>query len=358
MQLSIKPEPKYLGTKPFHLFFRCSIQPDEILQCISQNKCQTLANILSHSLVVNIDLLYHENFYIALHKRWFTCCDILLKYGMDINFIDKDGDTYIMKVCKSDADESDIISYLVNNKASLDNVSNGKLSPCINAIKAKNLENVKSLHSLGAQVTLYDHEKKTPVLHCANEGAFDILNYLIDAGVTPVCFDHFGSSPFLIALSKFPNNKYKEKYFDKLLRVPETLNACNAAGNTPFLQSILNKDIIACKMLLKMGCHRKIKKSVIDHMLGFVLDYTQPSKTAHMCNLYFFGTGNYLPISDNIHNEHPIIFEMKKDCFEKSLHRLCRKVIRSQLSKNNANFYHIVSQLPLPTSVQDFLLYW
>lgn len=101
----------------------------------------------------------------------------LLKRGMDVNTVDRAGNTLLIQAMRSDVPE--LIDYLLQRRARVNTRNrNGETALSIAAYTG-NLPQVKRLVEAGAEVNFYGW---TPLAYAAYNGHLEIVDYLLKHG--------------------------------------------------------------------------------------------------------------------------------------------------------------------------------
>lgn len=118
----------------------------------------------------------------------------LIKRGMDVNTVDREGNTLLFQAVRRDIPE--LVDYLIRHRARL-NVRNrnGETAVSIAAFKG-NLSYVKLLVDAGADVNLYGW---SPLIYAAYNGHAQIVDYLLKRGAQIDAITENGSSALFFA---------------------------------------------------------------------------------------------------------------------------------------------------------------
>lgn len=150
---------------------------------------------------------------------------ILIKYGGDINTIDKDGNNLLMK-CGNNNDK--IVKMLISRKVNLNHHNRHNDTPLTYLIKHK------YDHSLIESIINKCNVRNCGVLSLIKDSENDIklLELLLKKGININTIDSNGNTPLMLALKKGYNNKAKF-----LIDHKSKINARNKKGQFPLLMT-------------------------------------------------------------------------------------------------------------------------
>ena len=118
----------------------------------------------------------------------------LLKRGMDVNTVDRAGNTLLIQAMRSDVPE--LIDYLLQRRARVNTRNrNGETALSIAAYTG-NLPQVKRLVEAGAEVNFYGW---TPLAYAAYNGHLEIVDYLLKHGAEVNAKTQNGSTALFFA---------------------------------------------------------------------------------------------------------------------------------------------------------------
>ena len=118
----------------------------------------------------------------------------LIKRGMDVNTVDRAGNTLLIQAMRSDVPE--LIDYLLQRRARVNTRNrNGETALSIAAYTGK-FQQVKRLVEAGAEVNFYGW---TPLAYAAYNGHIEIVDYLLKRGAEINAKTQNGSSALFFA---------------------------------------------------------------------------------------------------------------------------------------------------------------
>jgi ankyrin repeat protein len=118
----------------------------------------------------------------------------LIKRGMDINTVDRSGNTLLIQAMRSDVPE--LVDYLLQRRARINNRNrNGETALSIAAYTGK-LPYVKRLVDVGAEVNFYGWP---PLAYAAYNGHLEVVDYLLKHGALIDATTENGSTALFFA---------------------------------------------------------------------------------------------------------------------------------------------------------------
>lgn len=343
--------------------------------------------------------------YAAL-QRQHACMSELLLNGANTEYVDQNGNTPLMSLCRqhdnyceeiallmqhgADAhkcvdDESaftiaicrrqlESLECMLHEGAHVNQADDRGVTPLMSAIRATQLPIVKQLLAAGANVSAKDTRGETALFYCLrvmmhfgfssryvcmNKYISELLTYGIDVDVPNV----FGQTALLYAMKTNVS-----AHIDHLLAAHADVCVQTEQGLTPLLLAIANGNIQLTQRLIKLGSvhtgYRKhsaswerMNTSGERFSISDKLDTHTNVWNCELMNKLFFAIGETLDRT-RVDHKHSVFDDVQMDITSMHLHRICRRVIRAYCRENNpTNLVAQIQLLPLPGVVKNFLCY-
>ncbi|XP_059141179.1 putative ankyrin repeat protein RF_0381 [Physella acuta] len=113
----------------------------------------------------------------------------------DINLVDEDGSTLLIKAVQSK--QIEIVNFLIEKKVNIDQADDSQSTALHYACSSNNLEIVKLLVNAGAKVEGYNNESSTPFSEACKTSNIDMMKLLIKAGSDINCVDTYQRTPLI-----------------------------------------------------------------------------------------------------------------------------------------------------------------
>lgn len=230
----------------------------------------TLAVKNNHLDVVKI-LLQHkpqkdyEALYIAAEKGYSP----ILKSLLENNYDSKEHLTAALRrACLSSIDSPEIIRELIASGAEINTIDMDGNTPLLLAINNKNLETVKSLISLGANVNYKNIKSngETPLLLASKGGNSLVVEELIKAGADIEVSYKDKNSPLMVAI-----NSGDIQTVNALIKAKANVNSSNSNGVSPLMLAAKSKNLEIVKKLLDSGSNINTKDNNGETALIFAI---------------------------------------------------------------------------------------
>ncbi|XP_059139291.1 serine/threonine-protein phosphatase 6 regulatory ankyrin repeat subunit C-like [Physella acuta] len=120
---------------------------------------------------------------------------LLVSSGSDVNCIDEDGSTLLIKACQSSQIKT--VTFLLHNKVNIDQADDSQSTALLYACRSNNLEIVKLLVNAGAKVEDSNNKGLTPFSEACNVSNIDMMKLLINAGSDINCVNTYQRTPLI-----------------------------------------------------------------------------------------------------------------------------------------------------------------
>ncbi|XP_077983034.1 uncharacterized protein LOC144437871 [Glandiceps talaboti] len=177
----------------------------------------------------------------------------LAKKG-DLNQLDKDNRTPLHLACARG--QTDVVQFLITNKAKLNICDNGQNSPLMKAVQGDHVQCVRMLLDHGADPNLVDRDGMTALHLAAHTGSADSVSLLLDNGAMVNATNKDGRTP--LHLSTFTAS---DDVVELLLLKDANVNATDKDQRTPLMYACESDQISIVKLLLESKADTEIKDS-------------------------------------------------------------------------------------------------
>ncbi|XP_059139289.1 serine/threonine-protein phosphatase 6 regulatory ankyrin repeat subunit A-like [Physella acuta] len=120
---------------------------------------------------------------------------LLVSSGAEVNLVDKDGSTLLIKAVQSK--QMEIVNFLLEKKVNIDQVDDSQSTALHYACMSNSLEIVKLLVNAVAKVEVYNKESLTPFSIACKISNIDMMKLLINAGSDINCVDTYERTPLI-----------------------------------------------------------------------------------------------------------------------------------------------------------------
>ncbi|XP_059139280.1 serine/threonine-protein phosphatase 6 regulatory ankyrin repeat subunit A-like [Physella acuta] len=121
--------------------------------------------------------------------------ELLVSSGADVNCIDEDGSTLLIKAVQSK--QMEIVNFLIEKKVNIDQADDSQSTALHYACRSNNLEIVKLLVNAGAKFEGYNNESYTLFSDACKVSNIDMMKLLIYAGSNINCVDKYQRTPLI-----------------------------------------------------------------------------------------------------------------------------------------------------------------
>ena len=178
---------------------------------------------------------------------------LLLENGADVNIKDRNGDTILsialFYIHEYGYDEN-ILTELLKYDIDVNIKNKNGETPLIYAIKKREYLSIKLLLKYGADVNIKDDENKTPlmyaIIYAINNKNIPLIELLLEHNADVNIKDNDGNSSLMYAINI--QSVYSNKIFDLLVEKGGDINTYNNKFETPLLlvctEQLFNKDLI------------------------------------------------------------------------------------------------------------------
>jgi len=133
----------------------------------------------------------------------------------------------------------------------------GRKHPLIEAVKQRNVEHLKALLGIGANVNAPEPDGTTALHWAAHQGELTILNLLLDAGANGTASNRYGMTPLLLACENG-----KPDVIERLLKAGVEPNNTPPDAQTPLMTAARTGSADAIEVLLSHGADVNAKESL------------------------------------------------------------------------------------------------
>ncbi|XP_078505726.1 ankyrin repeat and SOCS box protein 3 isoform X3 [Lissotriton helveticus] len=299
--------------------------------------------------------------FIAVENKHADIVQLLLKHGANINGSHSCSGWNALHQASYEA-STEIMKLLLEQGVDKESKDDFGITPLFIAAQYGKLESVKLLLSYGANVNCQAKDKATPLFITAQEGHASCAELLLSHGADPNLFCNEESWQLPIhAAAQMGRTTILE------MLVPVTNRICDTGGGkvSPVYSAVYGGKEECLEILLKegyspdaqawltFGCSSPMCMvfqtqicSVNDDALNFTLEFSNWKRFSPA-----------LEQSLSAHAESSTWVPTKHFGSMPSLSHLCRLEIRTLLKSKHLRTDHYIRQLPLPTCLQDYLLY-
>ncbi|KAG8123076.1 hypothetical protein E2320_018498 [Naja naja] len=279
------------------------------------------------------------------------CTSILLESGADPNEVTNDATTPLFL----EQNYSEILKLLLDEGADRESEDDFGITPLFIAAQYGKLECLRILISYGANINCQAKDQATALFIAAQEGNDKCVELLLAKGANPnlYCNEEEWQLPIHAAAQMGHSNILR-------MLIPVTDRVCGSAEGkvSPVYSAIYSGQEICLELLLKegyspdaqscpvFGCKSPMIFSVSSDALNFLLEFTNWKRLPWNVEQVLSSrkaTSMWVPCSYFEHIP--------------SLSHLCRLEIRSLLTSVDLQSDQHIRQLPIPTCLQEFLLY-
>ncbi len=297
-----------------------------------------LTYLIQQSMDINQDIGDgHTALNVASHYGHIDCVKVLLQAGSDVNKIDKGGQSalYIAVMYQHPR----IVKLLVALGADVNLYDVEFQCCCLHAaVNSGHLEIVTLLLAGNCDVNVLQDQGQTSLYIAAELGYITIMNALINAGADPdiETFDT-ENTPIFAAIEKTLLSSYvnaqkcSRESVLHLVQAGCDVNFANKAGQTPLQAALDRQQCGVALLLLAADCSLHSEYWFTSEMDFYIISLENDCPQLYTTFMH----------------------ELKNP---RSLNRLCRAFLRDELA-SKLPYSKTISKLPLPKSVQSFLLY-
>ncbi|XP_065446788.1 ankyrin repeat and SOCS box protein 3 isoform X9 [Chrysemys picta bellii] len=358
--INAAPSDNYIKSKTFE--GTCA------LHLSANNGCLESINVLLEAGAETNDVTYEETtpLFLAVENGHPEIIKLLLQHGANINGSHSWSGWNSLHQASFQG-HTEIIKLLLEKGANKECVDDFGITPLFIAAQYGKLESLRVLISHGANVNCQAKDKATPLFIAAQEGHTESVDLLLSKGANPnlYCNEEEWQLP-IHAAAQMGHSNFK-CYSILGLLIPVTDRTCDTGKDkvSPVYSAVYGGNEECLEMLLKEGYSPDAQKclifgcispmcmvfqkkiySVNDDILNFTLEFTNWKR---------------LPpaVEQNLsdHKETSTWVPHNHFAFIPSLAHLCRLEIRSILKSEHLQSDQFIRKLPLPTCLQDYLLY-
>jgi len=183
--------------------------------------------------------------FISIENESIELCNLLLKYGANINSKDEEGNTPIIKA--AEFNNNDMVKFLIKNDADINLKNDEGEIALIQAVENDNVDMVKILLEEdlktgdGSNLNIIYHEGKySPLLMAGHNKNKDIIKLLLEFGADPDLQNSEGNTVLHVMLKINPDKQ------DQIIEIINILfeyginpNIKNNNGNTPIVDMVM-----------------------------------------------------------------------------------------------------------------------
>ena len=233
------------GSCRFEMSFKLLLQYKAFIDA-QDNQGRTLL----HSNVDNNEGYQAEDYW---YKEYLERIERLIKYGVNVNIADKEGNTALHIAARAKKDNREIITILLNNKALVNAQNNRGETPLHNIL---NSENAFLLVKNGAKVQAKDEYGNTILHSVSAAGNAKMINFCLKHGIfiNEINNNKFSSLAIMIRCwRQLPKDSEKNQQYLDALRVLLQHNANLNIEESDWMHvfDIQNKNKGALKMMLE-----------------------------------------------------------------------------------------------------------
>ena len=374
----------------------CSVN-DILMTAIDKSLVDGIEVLCRYGADVNYGDQYNKNtLSIAVKNHGIESIQKLITLGTNVNMINSDGDTVLTYISRIPGDYIKELQLLVSNGAVVNLLNGYGQMPVHIAVSYDNIETLKELIVLGADVNRRNCLGQTPLMMASHKGRLACTELLLSSGANPNIQCKTGETALMISLRNV-NTIHCTDIVNLLCRITD-LNLCNINGESVLFHAVYHNsmDIIEClvsngadinvknilgitpfllaigqgyerlaQYFIEMGC--EITKRMIDPYwydypplfcsIIMQLDTVTNNDNCEELNKLFFGAGETVNIYGISHPHCIAIEAMDEECM--LLKSAVRRTIRNYLSSISAvNLIYKINNLPLPTSLKNYLCFW
>lgn len=226
----------------------------ELMQLAIRNgsiKCAKLLNVNGVEYNV-LDLLNRSLLFDAVNGNSKESLLFLLEFGLNVNSVDKNGQTPLMIASSNGTCDSTMVRLLIEQGADINildkNVESALFSAAF-SLGFSNLNAVKILIKNGCKTNIENKYGQTVLTKAAAAyNAEDVVNIFIDIGLNVNHEDIYGKTPLFYAIESD-----NVESFDLLLENNAHINIVDKNGVSPLMKARQKLNPYLEKQLLKMG---------------------------------------------------------------------------------------------------------
>ena len=226
---------------------------------ITDNADKVEKLLKNNGALANAEYSNMSSLMIASELDYFNICELLIKFGADVNKENTDGFTALMAASARN-EGTDIVNMLLNNSANI-NVQDKKGCTALMYAAQKDDTTIikKLLECENIQVNLCDKEKETALMYAAKGGYCKTLKVLLkDERVWVNLQNMYGNTVLMLAVCCNCVKVVKTLLKNRNLRA----NTQNMYGNTALMLAAKENRIEIAKILLNRGVSLTLRNGV------------------------------------------------------------------------------------------------
>ncbi|MFB6357387.1 MAG: ankyrin repeat domain-containing protein, partial [bacterium] len=266
----------------------------------------------------------------------------LLKYGVDVNSSDKQGNTALIKAASRASTPT--LSILLDHQARINQQNNPGKTPLMVAIEQGNIQNARFLVQNGASVNVRDSRGWTAAHYALKTGHLVLIKRLKDAG------SDAGITPIMIAA-----RHAKKDILEELLTISNRVNERDENGYTAITYAVEGNHEDVVDRLIESGAQPRkldLKKALSNQNLS-IMERLWNSSLKISPDRDLFEEIILIYDEDNIASYQSVL----NNLFDQTPNKIIQTSLKSFLSKENNDAFMNVLKSPDRTLL-DRVLKW